>query len=118
MSDYHEPPEELSEETRNYTRALNSLKEELEAIDWYQHRIDTSDDEPLKKILAHNRDEEMEHACMVLEWMRRHMPGWDEKLRTYLFTEGEITELESETEEAAEASPDSGTESLGIGKPE
>ena len=75
-------------------RALHSLIEEIEAVDWYQQRVDVTDDESLKAILEHNRDEEIEHACMALEWLRRNMPGWDEELRTYLFTEKKITELE------------------------
>lgn len=96
MENYHEPPESLTEETRDYIRALNSLKEEIEAIDWYQQRVDVTSDKQLKKILEHNRDEEMEHACMALEWLRRNMPGWDEMLQTYLFTEKDITKLENE----------------------
>lgn len=112
MSDFHEPPEELEESTRTYRRALNSMMEELEAIDWYQQRIDATDDEQLRKILDHNRDEEIEHACMTLEWMRRNMEGWDEKLRTYLFTEGEITELEDEEHD----DEDSSSNMLNIGK--
>lgn len=111
MSDFHEPPEELNESTRTYRRALNSMMEELEAIDWYQQRIDATEDEQLRKILNHNRDEEIEHACMTLEWMRRNMDGWDEKLRTYLFTEGEITELEDEAGEK-----DTSSNTLNIGK--
>ena len=99
MVDFHEPPEELSEETRSYRRALHSLMEELEAVDWYQQRMDATKDEQLYKILDHNRNEEMEHAAMTLEWIRRNIPGWDEQLRTYLFTEGEITELEHEGED-------------------
>ncbi len=94
MTEFHEPVEVLSQTTRNYIRAINSLKEELEAVDWYQQRIDGATDEQLEQILAHNRDEEMEHACMSLEWLRRNMPGWDSALRTYLFTEGNILELE------------------------
>ena len=95
MTEFHEPVEVLAQSTRNYIRAINSLKEELEAVDWYQQqRIDGATDEQLQQILAHNRDEEMEHACMSLEWLRRNMPGWDEALRTYSFTEGNITELE------------------------
>lgn len=113
MSEFHEPPEELNDSTRSYRRALNSMMEELEAIDWYQQRIDASKDDQLIKILDHNRNEEIEHACMTLEWMRRNMDGWDEKLRTYLFTEGEITEL---GEEADEEEKSSGTGELDIGK--
>ncbi|HLR25406.1 MAG TPA: ferritin-like domain-containing protein [Fodinibius sp.] len=112
MSEFHEPPEELEESTRSYRRALNSMMEELEAIDWYQQRIDATKDKQLRAILNHNRDEEIEHACMTLEWMRRNMDGWDEQLRTYLFTEGEITELES----AAESEDSSNAEKLNIGK--
>jgi ferritin-like protein len=98
MTEFHEPPEELSETTRTYRRALHSVMEEMEAIDWYQQRIDATTNEQLRKILDHNRDEEVEHACMTLEWIRRNMDGWDEKMRTYLFTEGDITELEEEEE--------------------
>lgn len=94
MTDYHEPPELLSKETKDYTRALNSLKEEIEAVDWYQQRMDAASDKQLKKILKHNRDEEMEHACMALEWLRRNMDGWEDHLRTYLFTETDIVKIE------------------------
>jgi len=90
MKDYHETPELLSKETKDYIRALNSLKEEVEAVDWYQQRMDATTDQHLKKILKHNRNEEIEHACMVLEWLRRNMDGWEKELRTYLFTENEI----------------------------
>lgn len=96
MQDYHEPPESLASETRDIIRALNSLKEEIEAVDWYQQRMDVTTDKQLKKILRHNRNEEIEHACMALEWLRRNMDGWDEMLKTYLFTEKEITKVESE----------------------
>ena len=68
--------------------------EEFEAIDWYGQRIDAATDDELRQILAHNRDEEKEHAAMVLEWLRRHDPELDRHLRTYLFTEGNITQLE------------------------
>ena len=96
MNDYHEPPEMLSEETRDYIRALNSLKEEIEAVDWYQQRVDATSDQQLKKILAHNRNEEMEHACMALEWLRRNMDGWDDMLKTYLFTDKDIVKIEND----------------------
>ncbi len=118
MSDYHEPTEELSQMTRDFTRALNSLKEEVEAVDWYQQRVDNSKDEKLAAILAHNRDEEIEHACMVLEWLRRNMPGWENHMRTYLFTEKDITELE-EHDDGIEGSEDTlsqGMSDLGIRK--
>ena len=90
MKDYHEPTNELSKETKDFVRALNSLKEEVEAVDWYQQRMDVTRDKHLKKILKHNRDEEMEHAAMVLEWLRRNMDGWDEQLKLYLFTDKDI----------------------------
>jgi ferritin-like protein len=90
MSDYHEAWEALPEEARNIHRALVSFKEEIEAVDWYNQRVALSQDETLKSVLAHNRDEEIEHACMVLEWLRRNMPGWDAHLREFLFTEGPI----------------------------
>jgi len=112
MSQYHESEEKLSEETKNFTRTLNSLKEEIEAIDWYQQRVDATNDENLKEILAHNRDEEIEHACMALEWLRRNMPAWDNELRTYLFTEGNIAHLE----EGEAESRDNNNKSLNIGK--
>lgn len=94
MSDFHEPAEDLSNETRSYRRALNTVMEEMEAIDWYNQRIDASTDQSLTKILEHNMHEEMEHACMTLEWLRRNMPGWDKQMRKYFFTEEEITEIE------------------------
>ncbi|MTI94172.1 MAG: hypothetical protein FH749_01590 [Firmicutes bacterium] len=90
MSVYVEGLAKLSEETKDYVRALSSLKEEVEAVSWYQQRVDNSDNPALKEILAHNRDEEIEHAAMTLEWLRRNMPGWDKELRKYLFTEGPI----------------------------
>ncbi len=92
---FHEPVERLSEATLDHHRALVSLMEELEAIDWYQQRIDATGDEELKKILAHNREEEKEHAAMALEWLRRRDPGLDTQLRDYLFTSGSIAEREA-----------------------
>jgi ferritin-like protein len=87
---YHEPVEELSEETRDMHRAIISLMEELEAVDWYNQRIDVCKDKELVAILVHNRDEEKEHAAMVLEWIRRRDPKLDEQLKDYLFTTEEI----------------------------
>ena len=83
---YHEPIAELSDETRDMHRAITSLMEELEAVDWYNQRVDACKDEELKAILAHNRDEEKEHAAMVLEWIRRRDPTMDSELKDYLFT--------------------------------
>ena len=115
MSHYHEPANELSEEARNYNRALNSLKEEIEAVDWYHQRVDLSKNEELRNIMAHNRDEEIEHACMTLEWLRRNMPGWDRELRMWLFKEGEI--VDHDHDESEEESPAGSSNSdLGIGK--
>jgi ferritin-like protein len=87
---YHEPVSELSAETRDMHRAIISLMEELEAVDWYNQRVDACKDPELRKILAHNRDEEKEHAAMVLEWIRRRDPTFDKELRHSLFTAGEI----------------------------
>src|SRR5256712_2622005 len=86
--------EGLSAATRNLHRALVSLQEELEAIDWYQQRVEATDDAALREILKHNRAEEVEHAAMVLEWIRRHDADFSAKLKTYLFTEGSIIERE------------------------
>lgn len=94
MSQYHEPSGELSERDRDFHRALTSLMEEIEAIDWYHQRVVTCADDSLRPILAHNRDEEIEHAAMVMEWLRRNMPVWDKMLRRYLFTEAPITDIE------------------------
>ena len=91
----HEPIEKLDAATRDQHRAIVSLMEEFEAVDWYAQRIDAADDPSLKAVLTHNRDEEKEHAAMILEWLRRRDPVLDEQLRTYLFTEGPITEQES-----------------------
>jgi ferritin-like protein len=95
---YHEPLDELSLAVRERHRAIVSLMEELEAIDWYDQRVDATSDESLRAVLAHNRDEEREHAAMTLEWLRRNDPTWDGVLRTYLFTEAPITEVEAEAE--------------------
>lgn len=95
---YHEPVSELSDETRDMHRAVVSLMEELEAVDWYNQRIDACKDEELKKILAHNRDEEKEHAAMVLEWIRRKDAKFNDELKVYLFTDGSITDHEVEAQ--------------------
>ncbi|HHC72999.1 MAG TPA: ferritin [Thiotrichales bacterium] len=84
---YHEPIEEITDEARDMHRALISLREELEAVDWYNQRIDATKDSELRAILVHNRDEEKEHAAMVLEWIRRHDPAFDKELRDWLFTD-------------------------------
>lgn len=91
---YHEPIDEISDETRDLHRAITSLMEELEAVDWYQQRVDATNDAELKAILAHNRDEEKEHAAMLLEWIRRKDARFDKELRDYLFTDKPIVDLE------------------------
>lgn len=90
---YHEPMEWLDSGTVERHRAIVSLMEELEAVDWYDQRVTATADDSLRAVLAHNRDEEKEHAAMTLEWLRRNDPGWDAVLRTYLFTEAPITEV-------------------------
>ncbi|NBC32411.1 MAG: ferritin [Alphaproteobacteria bacterium] len=115
----HEERTALKPLTLDMHRAIASLMEELEAVDWYAQRVDAAEDAELRDILAHNRDEEKEHAAMILEWIRRRDPGFDEHLRTYLFTEGSVTELE-EAETGGEAGGDAsaaaaGSGSLGIG---
>src|SRR5262245_1152074 len=91
----HEPRELLSSLTIDRHRAIVSLMEELEAIDWYDQRVDAASDPELAAILTHNRDEEKEHAAMTLEWLRRHDPTLDQHLRTYLFTEGAVLNIEA-----------------------
>jgi hypothetical protein len=113
MTDYHESWDALPAEARDIHRAISSLKEEVEAVDWYHQRVVMCGDPELKKILAHNRDEEIEHAVMTLEWLRRKMPKWDENLREYLFKEGDITSHEAEVTGGAEG----GGGDLGVGKP-
>ena len=109
---FHESEERLRPQTMEHHRAIVSLMEELEAVDWYDQRIDATEDPELRAILAHNRDEEKEHAAMVLEWLRRRDPQLDRFLRQYLFTEESIVGLEQEGEDAA---PENGATSLGIG---
>jgi ferritin-like protein len=87
---YHEPIEKLSSATQDFHRAIVSLIEELEAVDWYNQRVDACVDPELKRILAHNRDEEIEHAAMTLEWIRRNNSRFDEELRERLFKAGPI----------------------------
>lgn len=99
----HESAQQLRPETLDRHRAVASLMEELEAVDWYDQRIDAAGDAELKLILAHNRDEEKEHASMVLEWLRRHDSKLDEHLRTYLFTDKPLLQIEEEAEHGDDA---------------
>ena len=116
----HESAEDVAPFTRDLHRAIVSLMEELEAIDWYQQRVDAAADPDLKAILAHNRDEEKEHAVMVLEWIRRHDAVFDEQLRKYLFTTTAITGQEEGASAAgtdktahAESRPEAGAATIG-----
>jgi ferritin-like protein len=94
----HEDRDKLRPSTIDRHRAIVSIMEELEAVDWYDQRVDATDDPELAAILAHNRDEEKEHAAMTLEWLRRHDPVLDKHLRTYLFTTGSVLEIEERVE--------------------
>ena len=87
---YHEPIQELNDETRDMHQAIISLREELEAIDLYNQRVATCRNAELKAILAHNRDEEKEHAAMILEWIRRQDSKFDKELKDYLFSDKHI----------------------------
>lgn len=110
----HEAKEDLRPATLDRHRGIVSLMEELEAMDWYDQRIDATGDAELKEILAHNRAEETEHAAMSLEWLRRNDPELDQHLRDYLFTSGSVVAVE----EAVEGGGDQvgGSDgSLGIG---
>lgn len=114
---YHEPLELLSEPTKDMHRAIVSLCEELEAIDWYQQRAEATKTESLRAVLTHNKNEEIEHAMMNLEWIRRNSPEFDKNIRTYLLTTEPITEIEKDEEpgskSASKSAPIEG--SLGIG---
>ena len=117
---FHEAVESLKPETLDRHRAIASIMEELDAVDWYDQRVDASHDEELRAILAHNRDEEKEHAAMVLEWLRRRDPALDRMLRQYLFIDTPVLEREAEHDEAEAANggdaPKGGSDgSLGIG---
>ena len=114
-ADLHEPAEALSPEIVDRHRAIVSIMEELEAVDWYDQRVAATDDEELGAILAHNRDEEKEHAAMVLEWLRRRDPALDSHLRDYLFTDKPVLEIEESLEEEGGEEAGSGDDSLGIG---
>jgi ferritin-like protein len=113
---------DLPPETVDRHRAIVSLMEELEAVDWYDQRVHAASDDELRNILAHNRDEEKEHAAMVLEWLRRNDAAFADHLSTYLYSEGPITAVEEGTKQAAVASsaggapaPEPREQSLGIG---
>jgi ferritin-like protein len=115
----HEPQESIQPATIDRHRAIVSIREELEAVDWYDQRVDATGDEALAAVLAHNRDEEKEHAAMTLEWLRRNDPVLDRHMRTYLFTTEPVTEIETEVIAGEGGDPEGdeseGHSSLGIG---
>jgi uncharacterized protein len=114
----HEAPELLSEETKNMHRAIVSLREELDAVDWYQQRAEACTDADLRAVLVHNKNEEIEHAMMVLEWIRRHNPTFDKNITTYIGSSGPIVQIEAQITGATASggdAPGSNASSLGIG---
>ena len=88
----HAPRERLSKKTLSMHHAIVSLMEELEAVDWYQQRADDCEDPALKEILLHNMREEMEHAAMVIEWIRRNNDDFAGHLKEFLFKDGDIAD--------------------------
>lgn len=104
--------ENVSASARDIHRALSSLQEELEAVDYYNQRSEQTEDPELRDLLEHNREEETEHAAMLFEWLRRHAPDFDEKLKAYLFTKGKFSEIE-DAAQGSEATSDRGD--LGLG---
>jgi len=108
----HEPAELLGPQTIDYHRAMTSLCEELEAIDWYDQRVHATSDPTLAAVLAYNRDDEKEHAAMALEWLRRRDTALDAQLRKFLFSSGPITEVGGSSEATSESTTSG---SLGIG---
>lgn len=112
----HEDPDRLGPEVIDRHRAIVSLMEELEAVDWYDQRAKATSNAELRAILEHNRDEEKEHAAMALEWLRRNDPKMDEHLRTFLFKDGPIAAIEAGTgTEGGGEQASSSDGSLGIG---
>jgi len=113
---YHEPSGLLSEETKNLHRAVVSLKEELDAVDWYQQRAEACSDGELRAVLVHNKNEEIEHAMMILEWLRRHSSVFAANIETYLNSSGPITEVETKKNAgSSEKTEGAAAASLGIG---
>ena len=94
----HVPREKLRRETLNLHYAITSLMEEFEAVDWYRQRADDCDDESLKEILLHNAREELEHASMILEWIRCNDAEAAKQLKKYLFTKADILKVEEDAE--------------------
>ena len=116
---FYVPYADLSKSARTLDFAIASAMEELEAINYYNQRADVAPDESLREIMIHNRNEEIEHAAMLIEWFRRNIPEFHEQLSTYLFTELPITEVEEDATAGGEGGdPDGkkpGASSLGLG---
>lgn len=114
---FHEDPNTLSPFAKDYHRIIQSTMEELEAVDWYNQRAEAASDPTARAIMEHNRDEEIEHACMGLEWLRRNSPVWDEMMRKFLFTSGDIIVQEAggadETAQSGSTPPATGTLNIG-----
>ena len=98
-AEWHEDYDRMDEKARDFSRAVKSVQEELEAVDWYSQRAQATKDKQLRRILEHNRDEEIEHAIMGLEYLRRISPVFEKHMRTYLFTKGDITEIEEKAKD-------------------
>jgi ferritin-like protein len=112
----HEPEAALSPSTIDLHRAVVSLTEELDAVDWYRQRAEACGDPDLRDVLLHNMREEMEHAMMVLEWLRRHDPDFAVRMKTYLFSEGNVLQVEKATEHgSAESASSQPSVQLGLG---
>jgi ferritin-like protein len=109
---YIEDGNSLDPKNADYARALKNLQEELEAISYYQQRAALASNPELKSVVEHNRDEEIEHCCMLIEWLRRNMPAWDENLKTYLFTSAPLTEVEDASAEGGASGGSDGDLSL------
>ncbi len=99
---YHEPPDELSKQTRTFARMIVSLTEEAEAINWYEQRISVETDKQAKAIMANAQEEEFKHFGMDLEFLLRQKPKWRAALKAILFKEGDIVELGEKGEKAEE----------------
>lgn len=113
--EYQEPRENLPPLVQDQHRAIASLVEELEAAQWYNERATCCNDPQLKAVIEHHRGEEVEHAAMLMEWLRRNFPGFDEEMRTYLFTDADITAVEEEASEEPGISQQATAASLNIG---
>jgi uncharacterized protein len=99
---YHEPPEELSQEVRTFARMIKSLTEEAEAIDWYEQRISVEKDKDAKKIMEHTQQEEFIHFAMDLAFLLRKKAKWETIMKHILFKQGDIIENAEKAEDAVE----------------